>query len=279
MIDVKDIFLNAARRRVLADTPFRTVDDKRLYFGDDYKQVLIADMKKRRLYERYKDLEFVDYGKGRTKICKITSSSRLCYLYFTGFIDFDRASEECVLEEDAFSYQGDNGKYTQAHFDCRRGSDFYETKCEEFFHEHDQYLLAHFYKKLLAESFDLDGVIPESNGNLFPTLEQFGIHNYEGSVYSLRFDMKQLLTHLLALAHRKQFEREPVTLNYIWFVPSQNDLEEEELNRFEKGVFDEFCAIKEAPTIKRFCLKHGITLTFKREEMPKNEFRKGERNE
>ena len=79
-----------------------------------------------------------------------------------------------------------------------------------------------------------------------------------GVVQSLRFDVKQLITHLLALGSRPDKTHE-VTLQYVVFRPTlntKNNLKDKLYNELD----EEYAGIKDSNIIKAYCVKNKIHL-------------------
>ena len=134
----------------------------------------------------------------------IASSSRLCFLHFM---------EKEVEYEHLLPIKG----RTKAHYDayCAASATYYECKCHEIFDDHSGSKLKCIPYKEIFEKMGYP-CLSESDGFLTPTFEELGIDALKGkSIYSLRFDFKQLLTHISGLFQNGKNG----TIHYMIFTP------------------------------------------------------------
>ena len=138
------------------------------------------------------------------KMYSIASSSRLCFLHFLN---------KEIEYEHLLPIKG----RTKAHYDayCAASATYYECKCHEIFDDHSNSKLKCIpYKEIFEKMGYAD--LSESNGFLTPTFEELDIDELEGrSIYSLRFDFKQLLTHISGLFQNGKSG----TIHYMIFTP------------------------------------------------------------
>ena len=192
-----------------------------VYYDDDYYNQLVLELKERQLYKNYAKRELKETSKGSDKIkmCSVASSSRLCFLYF---IKDNMVTMEVSLN---------TGTSGNAQLDAAKDTVFYECKCHEIFdnHDTDKNHLRLAYKKNLQKYFGI--IYQEKDENYCKlSLSDFGIENKE-SIYSLHFDMKQLLCHLFGIARNGGG-----TLQYIFFTPKKELIEN---NEFCRNIYKE----------------------------------------
>ncbi len=192
-----------------------------VYYDDDYYNQLIVELKNRQLYKSFekRELQETSIGSGKIKMCSAASSSRLCFI---NFVNDKQIYFECSLTT------GTKGK---AQLDAVKDNIYYECKCHEIFdnHDTDKNHLRLAYKKNLQKYFGI--IYQEKDENYCKlSLSDFGIENKE-SIYSLHFDMKQLLCHLFGIARNGGG-----TLQYIFFTPKKEFIEN---NEFCKNIYKE----------------------------------------
>lgn len=188
-----------------------------VYYDKIYYEQLIKELKNRKLYEKYLKNELKEKN-GLIKMCSVASSSRLCFINFANNneIEFERPLS--------------TGKGT-AQLDAAKDNIYYECKCHEILdnHDTDKNHLRLAYKKNLQEYFGI--IYQEKDENYCKlSLSDFGIENKE-SIYSLHFDMKQLLCHLFGIARNGGG-----TLQYIFFTPKKELIEN---NEFCRNIYKE----------------------------------------
>ncbi len=93
----------------------------------------------------------------------------------------------------------------------------------------------------------------------FP-ISELGVKGIKDVSYiKLKFDLKQLICHLIALANNDKETQK--TLQYLFFTPSKAAIEK---NKVLKNLYDvlkqEITAIWNADKIKSFCKHHNINL-------------------
>ena len=250
----KEVFYNQLRKDIkYYESPFALNDKDDHYLN--YKDELIKWQISDGVYDKYKGKEFRDLGEGRIKICSIASSSRLCYWHFRDKIceGFDPKKK--------FYFFGDNGNKNAANLDGSFKHTVFECKCQEILDNHEDYFLAHFYKELLKNKFDITTEFIEKNNNLFPSLKQFELNEDEEDtrdIYAYHFDVKQFITHLLGLSERKKINEE-IILQYVIYRPSEDI--DNVLKTYVYDVVDhEFNKIRNSKVFSKFLKKHNINL-------------------
>ena len=176
------------------------------------------------------------------KICSVSSSARLCFLYFInkGNVEFEVQLPNPL---------GGN----PAQPDAKIGNTYYECKCQEIVDGEKETLLDG-YNEFLNYYFGITKL-----GNL----KDMGV-NYDKDYDKTHFNVKQLFTHLIAIAENNKDTKEEITLQYIFFTPKE-ELQSESTKRVYKELKEEIAAIWESDMMKNFykkCpnIKLGISL-------------------
>lgn len=186
-----------------------------VYYNESYYAQLVKELKKRNLFKNFQDKELQEVAPGLIKMCSVASSSRLCFINFAN-------KNEIVFERPLSTGKG------TAKLDAAKDNLFYECKCHEIFDKHNDYLSLS-YKENLKDFFNID-YQKSDTAYCKLNLTDFGIGNEE-SIYSLHFDMKQLLCHLFGIA-----KNGGGTLQYIFFTPKKKLIEN---NDFCKEIYKE----------------------------------------
>lgn len=181
-----------------------------VYYNESYYAQLVKELKKRNLFKNLQDKELQEVAPGLIKMCSVASSSRLCFINF--------ANKNEIIFERPLS----TGKGT-ARLDASKDNLFYECKCHEIFDKHNDYLSLSYIENL-KDFFNINYQKTDTNYCKL-NLTDFGIENKE-SIYSLHFDMKQLLCHLFGIARNGGG-----TLQYIFFTPKKELIENNEFCR------------------------------------------------
>lgn len=211
-----------------------------VYYDKTYKQQLINELTNRNIYEKFIKRELQEDKYGRTKMCSVASSSRLCFLLF--------GNTNGIIFESPLTTE-----HSSAQLDASLDNTFYECKCHEIFDSHDHLSLA--YKNDLNKYFGINNIKENKNYcDLF--LSDFGL-NGNNSIYKLHFDVKQFLCHLFGLAHN-----DGGILQYIFFTPKEALISQ---NLFCKQIYDELKTEinmfwNESPKIKKMINTYKIEL-------------------
>ena len=177
---------------------------KRFYYPNAYA----LDIKEEYISRtecKTKEFSYVPYHKN-IKFCSVSSSARLCYLYFKNDID---VKFEIPL-------QNPTGKGYDTQLDARKNNVFYECKCQEII-EGENEKLRKSYKPFLEE-FDIYG-LKDDGEYITATLKEMNI-NLKGNYDNIHFNVKQLFAHLLAL--KRKYDNEKVSLQYVIFKPRKD---------------------------------------------------------
>ena len=187
-------------------------------------------------------------------ICSLTSSARLCLLYFYNMPNRDEYSYE-----QSYRIVKENGKtLTYAHPDAINGDYYYECKCQEVVNGEGERLRESYlaYAKYFKELFlELNGV-ESDNGYLNFNLSNLDIqldYRYDKA----QIDVKQLICHLLSLANKAEETKREQHLQYIVFVPNNYKNIKDIYGPLENEIEKIF--LKENNII-RFATKHKIVI-------------------
>lgn len=199
-------------------------------YGDNLKQVF----EKRGIMS--KEFTLMRKNPNHYKICSIASSARLCFLYFQG----DKNIEfEAHLQNPTGS-----GNPSQPDAYDKENNIFYECKCQEIVDGENE-TLSESYAPLLKTYFNIDKInINIYEKNISAYLPDWGI-DYNEDYDKTHFNVKQLFTHLLALAKEPNIKN-GTQLQYIFFTPKDENL------KIYKELKAEIKAIWESEPIRYF---------------------------
>jgi len=261
--ELETLFYTQLKRTVLPENnEYFWGDSKEHYFNNKYRSELIKLQKDDGVYAKFRGLEYRKFGEGQTKICSIGSSSRLYY-----FHNRKKLKDGFEFEFTEYHFNGDNGDDNCAHFDGKEGKVLFEAKCQELLTTSHSGLKKDFYDKLVKEGFGIDTdfktktIVKDEKEQtiIVPTQSQFNIGKKDNSsIYNMHFDVKQLITHLLALGAR-QDKSEVVTLQYVLFKPIDDENESLKKNLYDV-VDDEFESIRTSRVFSKFLDKNAISL-------------------
>ena len=203
--------------------PESVSDGKRFYFSDKEYGIPLKKCFDRLKIES-KEFTPVTGHKNLKKICSVSSSARLCFLYF------------CSEEDAEFEAHLDNptGGGNAAQLDAKIGNTYYECKCQEIVNGEGE-TLKDSYEPLLKEFFGFDKInINMHEKSISGHLTDFGI-DYNEDYEKTHFNVKQLFTHLIAIGQKHK--NDAVALQYVFFTPN-----EEQQSDGTKKVYDELKA-------------------------------------
>lgn len=174
------------------------------------------------------------------KINSISSSARLCCLYFenNNNVSFEKP------------VPNGTGKGDPAQFDAMCGDIYYECKCQEIVNGEGEKLPAS-YADLFYIYFGINNmrINAYDNNKLSIHLKDILI-DYDEDYDRTHFNVKQLFTHIFALI--KQYPNHIKTLQYIIFCPSKNKiLTSDTIKTIYKELCSEIKAIWESPLMKK----------------------------
>ena len=182
------------------------VGDNRFYYERKYAELLEKYYIPKALGECH-EFQPVKGHPNSIKICSVTSSARLCFLYLYD----EEVSFEIALKNPIY------GDKFPAQLDAKKQNIYFECKCQEVING-ERESLKKSYKELLEKEFNVSNItINQYEDTLSFNLTDMGA-NYNEDYDKTHFNVKQLFTHLLAIS--KTDLSEPVTLKYVIFKPS-----------------------------------------------------------
>lgn len=198
-----------------------------VYYNKTYFKSLVSVLIDRDSFSNFsREFKFYPNDRGgKYKICSVASSARLCFMYF-------QANPDITFEEELKTGLGGFPPTLDA-YDVKKNV-YYECKCHEFFKNYDvkEKKLKPTYRDLIKEHFGFKEII-EENERLEIKLTDLEI-NDPRTIYQLKFDLKQMLCHLLGIV--KNHAQGEATLQYIFFTPSESL---RDTNQEIEGVYEE----------------------------------------
>ena len=197
-------------------------------------------------------------------ICAFASSARLCYLHFRSLEEQGEPLFEALLDNDIPCNS------VPTHMDVIHNNVYYECKCQEILSTSKSpfsvsYLRSPLFQELgiqetksVRKEVEQHGKVSISYILEFP-LSQLGIsYNDDPDYANLHFDLKQLISHLLAIANTKG--NEEATLAYVFYTPKPSSIEAyESVKELYETLNKEWDAIfAEGTAIHRFIHNHNI---------------------
>ena len=221
------------------------------YFGNSYSEPIAAYFKG--VGVESKELEFKN-GSPYLPICSLTSSGRLCFLYFLSKKD----SCKYLFEQSYPILKKNGGILAHAHPDAVFEDIYYECKCQEIVNGEGERMKASYLAeaKYFEEFFeDVKKIDAEGDYLEFDLINlKVGL---DGSYRSTQINIKQLMCHLLALANRYDSTGRQQTLQYVIFVPNKMTLSSEIYDSLDKEINVIF---ETENNLTRFAKAHGIAL-------------------
>lgn len=196
------------------------------------------------------------YGLQPPKMASVASSSRFCYLALRKGVTALGGSDNVEFEHEC-RITGVEGVSPQMDAYIKNENIFVEVKCHEIFDSHKVVLKNKYYGLLdKSSAFELSEAKAVNDESFEIPLSFFGI-----SKKSTRFDIKQLICHLLGIA--SESNGKPATLVYLFFKPKAST--ESQQKEIEE-VFDELTIEintlfgNQNSPIKKFAEQNKITL-------------------
>ena len=238
------------------------------YYSNEEFQIFKDEMKHTEKYCNY----FKSYDKGAgselkekkgrygvvpPKMASVASSSRFCYLALRDGADIDYIGGNKVKFEYECKISGIKARtYPQLDAFIEDSNIFIEAKCHEIF-EHHEIKMSTKYQKYLSQDFGIafDGM---NEGEEIPIpLSEFGIDGKTS-----RFDIKQLLCHLIGVSsEKKRLGLDKVRLIYLFFKPKTSDEAiNQQIEKIFKDLAEEIEKIFESEHIRKFTSEHNISL-------------------
>ena len=259
-MDILSVFKDAVEESIKKKG--HRLSERNNYYDENYVNHIREDFERLKV----KSLE-VNYSNRYkcTPICSISSSGRLCYLYFRKKnVEFEQ-----TLNNDINS----NTK-----MDACKDNVFYECKCQELMSKsHDQlsanYLNSDLFKELIKNRVDevekstiiikKDGKEKTKDVLNFDLNLLLGLEKSYGDYSKQVFDYKQLICHLIAIANSDKNNKVGKELRYIIFKPDKDKIKPKSKLETRYNEFDEeFKLLTKANTpIGDFCKHHNITIS------------------
>lgn len=202
-----------------------------------------------------KELSFKNNCKN-LPICSISSSARLCLLYFLK----NHKNDDFYLEQSYPILKKDGKTLTNAHPDAILGNTYYECKAQEVVNGENEKLRESYLTsaKYFKEFFYDEKKISTNNGCLDFGMDALGV-DIKKKYYDLKLDIKQLICHLLSIANVTDKTNNHWTLKYLIFRPSRRY--DNEVKQIYDELDSEFNSILNSKNkIIEFCNSHKITI-------------------
>lgn len=233
-----------------------------VYYNREAYKNFIAEMqsdKYNKFYNQYnrgKGSELIGTDNRPPKMASVASSSRFFYLALrdgskqfsnTGNIIFEHG---CRIK----------GVQATANLDAYLPEEniYFEVKCHEVFDNHEISLSKSYWKLLYGQENDFGfpyAECPQITKFQFK-LSDFGIEKRKA-----RFDVKQLLCHLLGIASQKD-KNTPVKLVFLFFKPKMDlESEQNQVDAVFEELKDEIKSIFSSKPIQNFTSKNNIKLS------------------
>ena len=268
----KTDFDNLLKSNILTTQPgstfgYKTADGKTY---DNYDSNPVFDNFKKDMEANYPDF-FKSYAAGKgselkekngrygltpPKMASVASSSRFCYLALrNGAGALGGTGKVCVEYDRPINQVA--GIAPQLDAFIPDSNIYVEVKCHEIFDSHKIEFRSAYWDWLYGQdnAFGFETKVKTQEDSFEIPLSVFGI---EGS--SSKFDIKQLLCHLMGIASRSDV-CEKATLVYLFFKPKVKDPKlEKAVEDLFKDLKKEIKAIFSSAPIKAFTEKYNIEL-------------------
>ena len=245
----------AVAKSVQYKNGLKDIGDYKYYYPKPYGE---------RVKRFLKDLGVDSKEDSKNSLNSAASSARLCTnLYFEG------AKNKNIELEKPIHNDVSN---TPTKMDAVKGLDFYECKCQEIVNGEHELLRKSYHTKQsskLFKEFDISNIQIEEHKTSKGkhdydycdfSLEDLGINYQVKKYHEINFNVKQLICHLIAIAHDYS-DNDKKTLNYIIFKPKKALIEESTtLTNLYLELNEQFKAIVNSKKIQSFLNKHNIEL-------------------
>lgn len=196
------------------------------------------------------------------KMASVASSSRFCYLALRDGTDcFGTAKpipkEDVLFEKECRIFEkSGTAPQLDAYISTDASELFVEVKCHEIFDQHTVEF-KHAYFDVLNSYDCFKGLVCDVNQNA--SVFTLDLKLFDFHVESTRFDIKQLICHLLGIANHTKGKKSK--LIYLFFKPICSDSYENDLiNTVFKELKQEIQLIFNSNPIREFCKMHHIEL-------------------
>lgn len=234
-----------------------------VYYNREAYKKFIAEMqsaKYNKFYDQYnrgQGSELIEKGNKPPKMASVASSSRFCYLALRDVCKQFSTNGNIIFEHGC-KINGVRGTGAQLDAYLPEENIYFEVKCHEIFGNHENTLSKSYWKLLYGRENDFG--FPHAEGPQI-TEFQFKLNDFGIDKRKARFDIKQLLCHLLGIASQKD-KSIPAKLVFLFFKPKM-DLESEQIqvDAVFKELKDEIKSIFSSKPIHNFTSKNNIKLS------------------
>ncbi len=233
-----------------------------VYYNREAYKKFIAEMQSAKYnkfynqYNRGKGSELIGTDNRPPKMASVASSSRFCYLALRDGCEQFSNSTNIIFEYGCRI----KGVQATANLDAYLPEEkiYFEVKCHEIFDNHENILSKSYWKLLYGQENDFG----------FPYAEcpqitkfQFKLSDFGVEKRKARFDVKQLLCHLLGIASQKD-KSTPAKLVFLFFKPKMDlESEQRQVDAVFKELKDEIKSIFSSKPIQNFTGKNNIKLS------------------
>ncbi len=234
-----------------------------VYYSREAYKKFIAEMqstKYNKFYDQYnrgQGSELIEKDNKPPKMASVASSSRFCYLALRdGCKQFGNSAN--IIFEHGCKINGVRGTGAQLDAYLPEENIYFEVKCHEIFGYHKTSLSKSYWKLLYGQENDFcfpHAECPQITKFQFK-LSDFGINKRKA-----RFDVKQLLCHLLGIASQK-VKNTPAKLVFLFFKPKMDlESEQKQVDAVFEELKDEIKNIFSSQPIQNFTSKNNIKLS------------------
>ena len=243
----------AVAKSVQSNKNLKDIGDCKYYFDKNYLE---------RIKTYLIDIKKIDSKEtSKQSLRSASSSARLCTNYF---YDDNNVELEKPIYNDVSS--------TPTKMDAVDGLIFYECKCQEVVEGENEKIRKSYYIKTsskLFKEFGIKNIKIENHYKKDGTndydfcdfyLEDIGISIPSKKYYEINFNLKQLICHLIAIAHSYS-DKDKKTLKYSIFKPANKYIEQSPgMVRLYQMLDEQFSAILDSKNISQFLKTHNILL-------------------
>lgn len=234
-----------------------------VYYNREAYKKFIAEMqsaKYNKFYDQYnrgQGSELIEKGNKPPKMASVASSSRFCYLALRDVCKQFSTNGNIIFEHGC-KINGVRGTGAQLDAYLPEENIYFEVKCHEIFGNHENTLSKSYWKLLYGRENDFG----------FPHAEcpqitefQFKLSDFGVEKRKARFDVKQLLCHLLGIASQK-YKNTPTKLVFLFFKPKMDlESEQNQVDAVFEELKDEIKSIFSSKPIQNFTSKNNIKLS------------------
>lgn len=234
-----------------------------VYYNREAYKKFIAEMqsaKYNKFYDQYnrgQGSELIEKGNKPPKMASVASSSRFCYLALRDVCKQFSTNGNIIFEHGC-KINGVRGTGAQLDAYLPEENIYFEVKCHEIFGNHENTLSKSYWKLLYGRENDFG--FPHAEGPQI-TEFQFKLNDFGIDKRKARFDIKQLLCHLLGIASQKD-KSIPAKLVFLFFKPKMDlESEQNQVDAVFEELKDEIKSIFSSKPIQNFTSKNNIKLS------------------